>query len=368
MKSNMMIVLGLIAVAAGCTTSAQQSSLVSPATSAIKPVIITEPVKFDSDDPAIWIDPSDSTHIIILGTDKNEQGALYAFNLQGKIIPGGIVEGLKRPNNVDIGYGLVIGGKPVDIAVVTERMTHKLRIFSLPELKPLDHGGIEVFQGETQPEYRDLMGIAIYKSFVTNELYAIVGRKSGPLDGSYLWQYILKDDGQGGIKAECVRKFGKYSGNKEIEAIAVDEELGYVYYADEGVGIRKYFADPAKGNDELALFGQKDFTQDHEGISIYKSSLTTGYILVSDQQAHRFNVYPREGSAGNPHAHPLMASIPVAAQESDGSEVTSRTLPAPFQSGLFVAMSDDKTFHFYRWQDIAGKNLKIASVQPDREQ
>ena len=29
-----------------------------------------------------------------------------------------------------------------------------------------------------------------------------------------------------------------------LEAIAVDQQLGFVYYSDETVGIRKYAADP----------------------------------------------------------------------------------------------------------------------------
>ncbi|MEI9807457.1 MAG: hypothetical protein WDO16_05985 [Bacteroidota bacterium] len=32
---------------------------------------------------------------------------------------------------------------------MTERLTHKLRIFSLPGMTPVDNGGIEVFTGET---------------------------------------------------------------------------------------------------------------------------------------------------------------------------------------------------------------------------
>ena len=30
-----------------------------------------------------------------------------------------------------------------------------------------------------------------------------------------------------------------------------------------------------------------------------------------------------------------------------------------FKHGLFVVMSDDKTFHYYRWEDIAGEELDI---------
>jgi 3-phytase len=61
-----------------------------------------------------------------------------------------------------------------------------------------------------------------------------------------------------------VRKFGKYSGLKEIESIAVDDEMGYIYYSDEQFGVHKYYADPAKGNEELSVFGQGDFTSDVE--------------------------------------------------------------------------------------------------------
>jgi hypothetical protein len=31
-----------------------------------------------------------------------------------------------------------------------------------------------------------------------------------------------------------------------------------------------------------------------------------------------------------------------------------------FPSGIFVAMSDNRTFHFYSWEDIAGEALVKA--------
>lgn len=344
--------------AAGDTALAVAASL--PAAPAIKPVIVTEPVVYDTDDPAIWINPTDPSKSMLIGTDKDAQGGLYAYDLTGKILKDKTVSGLKRPNNVDIAYGMKLQGKSVDIAVVTERITHKLRIFSLPDLKPVDRGGIEVFETEMAEGTRDLMGIALYKQPETGKMYAIAGRKTGPTEGSYLWQYELQDDGHGFVKGTCVRKFGKYSGQKEIESIAVDSELGYVYYSDEGSGVRKYYADPARGNAELAWFARTGFSQDHEGISIYKINDGTGYILVSDQQANRFHIFTREGTPGNPHDHKLVKIVNVSTQESDGSDVTNVALNDQFKAGLFVAMSTDKTFQFYRWEDIAGKDLVIA--------
>jgi len=327
------------------------------ATDTIKPIFVTDAVRYDSDDPAIWINKADPSKSLVIATDKDADGALFVYDLAGKIVKDKVVPNLKRPNNVDVAYGLILNGKPIDIAVTTERMTHKLRIFSLPDMKPIDQGGLDMFAGETTPDFRDLMGIALYTSS-KGQIYAIVGRKNGPKDG-YLWQYLLEDNGSGAIKATFVRKFGSFSGKKEIEAIAVDNELGYIYYSDEQVGVKQYYADPAKGNEQLALFATEGFKEDHEGISIYKLTDSTGYILVSDQGANRFQIFSREGTKTNPFEHKYLKTVPVMATQSDGSEVVSVKLNDTFKHGLFVAMSDDKTFHYYRWEDIAGTDLKM---------
>ena len=323
---------------------------------ALVPVVISSPVAHDTDDPAFWINAKDPGRSLIVGTDKDEDGALYVFDLDGKIVKR--VGGLKRPNNVDIEYGLPLGGKAVDIAVTTERLGDSIRVFSLPEMEPIDGGPIPVFQGET---LNGPMGVALYKRPSDGAIFAIVGRKSGPKDG-YLWQYRLADDGAGKVKATKVRAFGEWSGTTEIEAIAVDDELGYVYYSDEGRGILKYAADPDAPNASarLAVFGQGQFTQDREGISIYKVNDGTGYILVSDQQANLFHIFPREGSNGNPHQHPLLKVIKTSTVESDGSEVTSLALGPKFPGGLFVAMSQGGVFHYYSWPQIAGGELVVA--------
>lgn len=322
-------------------------------TGQVAPVVVTERVAHDSDDPAIWIDPADSSHVLIVGTDKGGPaggGGLYTFDLQGKIV--GSVPELDRPNNVDVGY---LG--TTSVAVCTERGRHQLRVFRLPDLSPVDNGGIPVFEGESE---RDAMGIALYTEPTTKTCYAIVGRKDGPVVG-YLWQYKLTRDSSGIVTAAFVRKFGDFSGRKEIESIAVDNELGYVYYSDEGVGVHKYYAHPDSGNRELALFATEGFAQDHEGISIYKHTDGTGFILVSNQQDDSFHVFPREGKLAErdsihgdlyyPHVHELLKVIAVSTVESDGSDVTSRALPG-FPKGLFVAMTEGGTFQYYRWEDF----------------
>lgn len=329
----------------------------------IRPRVVTEPVKHDSDDPAIWVHPTDPSKSLIIGTDKNTDGSLYVFDLEGKIVQR--VPGLKRPNNVDIAYGFQLGGKPVDIAVVTEREQQRLRVFALPDMKELDAGDLVVFDGDPK---RSPMGIALYRRPRDGALFAIVSGKSGPKDG-YLAQYRLEDDGQGRVKMSFVRYFGHYSGKQEIESVAVDNELGYIYYSDEMAGVHKYAADPdaPDADKELAFFATDGFKSDHEGISIYKLTDTTGYILVSDQQADQFWIFKREGEPGDPHKHIPVKIVKAATLESDGSDVTSVTLSSKFPGGLFVAMSDDKTFQYYAWEDIAGKDLKSVPASTEKK-
>mgnify|MGYP001053211888 CR=1 FL=1 len=338
--------------------SKRESTVATADSLRVTPIVITQKVPYDTDDPAIWINPKDSTQVLIIGTDKGGDtgdGGLYVFNLQGIKVDS--VRPLMRPNNVDVAYGLVLGSDTVDIAVCTERNRNSIRIFTMPDLRPIDNGGIPVFESEPD-SLRDPMGIALYTNPADKKIYAIVGRKTGPQDGTYLWQYLLEHDGQGNVRGTLKRKFGYYSGKKEIESIAVDNELGYVYHSDEQHGIHKSYAHPDSSNVELALFGTTGFTEDIEGISIYKLDATAGYILVSDQQADKFRVFPREGANGA-HDHPEITAVHVSTEESDGSDVTSRALPG-FPNGLFVAMSDNGTFQYYRWEDIAGKELKSA--------
>lgn len=319
------------------------------------PLVVTEPVSKDSDDPAIWLHPGKPEESLILGTDKTKNGSLYVFNLKGQVVGKSIP--LARPNNVDVVQTVRFGRQTLDLAVTTERGECRLRFFTLPDMKCVDRGDLLVFDGDRS---RGPMGVAFYKRPRDGALFVIVGGKSGPSEG-YLWQYRVGLRKDGTLEMRKVREFGRFSGRKEIEAIAVDSELGYVYYSDEQYGIHKYLADPdaRDAGRELALFGASGFASDIEGISVCKTGPGRGYLLVSNQQADTFRIFPREGTLSSPHHHPFLASVRVSTRESDGSEVTTAALPG-FPGGLFVAMSTDRTFQFYSVESL----LRAAGLQP----
>lgn len=76
----------------GCATkqpkevAVQQDSIAT-----VKPVIVSDRVRYDSDDPAIWINADDPARSLIIGTDKGGDtgdGGLFVFDLDGKLVAG----------------------------------------------------------------------------------------------------------------------------------------------------------------------------------------------------------------------------------------------------------------------------------------
>jgi 3-phytase len=326
----------------------------------LTPLRQTAPVPDDADDPAVWINRRDASRSLIVGTNKAAApgGGLYVFDLEGRIRY--TVTGLDRPNNVDVEYGLATTAGAVDVVVTTERLQHRLRVFHIGEegLVPLDGGrGVPVLQGEPG-DRGEPMGIALYRRPRDGAVFAIVAPKNGGAT-NYLWQYRLAVEPSSGlVHGSLVRRFGNYSGTAEIEAVTVDDALGYVYYSDEVFGIRKWHADPdhPDAGRELAVFGREGFKQQREGLAIVPMNGHDGFIVVSDQieGATELRVYRRGGRDGGGHDHePVVAAIRTSADSTDGLEVAASDLGGEFAGGLLVMMnSRDRNFHLYRWADV----------------
>jgi 3-phytase len=243
-------------------------------------------------------------------------------------------------------------------------MQRRLRVFRSPgdggPLIDLAPSGLPVLDGQ-DGEAGEPMGIALYRRPHDGAVFAIVSPKTGGVT-DYLWQYRLESDGRH-VTAKLARRFGTFSGigpapgeAGEIEAVVVDDLLGYVYYSDERFGIRKWRADPdADDADvELAAFGTDGYLGDREGLAIYTRPDGTGYLVSSDQVegGSRLHVYRREGDEGRPHHHPTLAIIQTSSDETDGLDVTARPLPG-FPGGALVMMnSGSRNFQIYRWEDV----------------
>jgi 3-phytase len=347
--------------AAQSAVATPPATTAAPAATAVKALRATEPLPQDVDDPAVWINRTDPSKSLVLGTMKvaSPDGALAVYGLDGKVRQ--LLKGPNRPNNVDVEYGLDIDASPTDIAVVTERLGRRLRAYAIAAdgsgLRDISSGQMPILAGAAGDEGAP-MGVGLYRRPKDGAVFAIVSPKTGPKN-DYLWQYRLADDGTGRIKATFVRRFGTFSGLGEIEAVAVDDELGFVYYADEGAGIHKWHADPdAAGADkELALFATTGYQQDREGLGIYALGDGKGYIVSVDQLQGEsiFHIYRREGESGKPHDHSAeLFRFQGGADGTDGLDVTSGALGPEFPDGMVIAMnSASRNFLMFPWRDIA---------------
>jgi 3-phytase len=325
----------------------------------LTPVTTTASVPDDADDPAVWINSADPANSLILGTNKvaAPSGALYVFGLDGGVRQ--VFAPLDRPNNVDVEYGLQTESGPIDIAVVTERLRSRLRVFRVEAsgITSIDAGGVPVLDGESG-EAAMPMGISLYRRPGDGAIFAIVAPKTGGTT-RYLWQYRLTmDAATQSVRGTLVRRFGSYSGSGEIEAVAVDDEPGYVYYSDEEFALHKWRADPdaPDADVELAAFGRDGFKQQREGLAILARPDGTGFIVCSDQIAGgtELRVFRREGQPGRPHDHdPAVAVIRTMADSTDGLEVIAAPLGPRFPHGLLVMMnSAGRNFQMYDWRAV----------------
>lgn len=337
----------------------QAAAQTIPATINVAPKVSTGAVKGDADDPAIWIHPATPTKSVVIGTDKDDNGGLYVWDLEGKQLQ---YVALGRPNNVDVRYGMTVGGQPIDIAVTNSRSNPKqIKVYKISSLDGT-LTDITTSNGILTPELGDPYGVCLYQRPSDGAMFVIESTQSGAK--SNLHQYRLEDDGQGKVKGTYVRTFGNNMIRRYVEGLVADDELGYVYASDETYAIRKFYADPARGNDDqIAAFGFADgISGDREGLAIYKCPNGMGYLLASNQSGTDVKVYRREGDDGDPHKHNLLTTIKTnGSSQTDGLDVTNRPSSDKFPRGFLITHnSPGDNYKLYSWEDIAQNYLRIC--------
>ena len=324
----------------------------------VRPLVSTQSVPSDADDPAIWVHPTSPGKSLVLGTDKiDKTGGLYVFDLNGKIVQK--FTGMDRPNNVDVEPGFRLNGKLVDLAVVTERKQKRLRIFSIDR----ESGRLTDITGETRVfaestgAESEPMGITLYKRASDQSVFAVVAPKTGPTVG-YLGQYLLIANG-GKVDLQFVRRFGEFSGlnaegEGEIEALAVDDARGVIAYSDELFGIRWARVDPFSVDSSGFSFGRDGYLGDREGLAF----VSNGFFLSTDQveNGSRVYVYPRSLHAGVKPIH----RVDTPSDSTDGLDATATPLGAKFPRGMVVMMdSKNRRFQMYRLEQFLPSQSRL---------
>ena len=160
---------------------ATSSPAAAPAATATLPNVkahrATDTLPNDPDDPAVWVNRADPSKSLVLGTVKvaAPNGGLAVFGLDGKLKQ--LITGPDRPNNVDVEYGLDLDATPTDIAVLTERLGRRLRVYTISRdgnLRDMSSAKMPILAGAAD-DHGAPMGIGLYKRPKDGAIFAIVG-------------------------------------------------------------------------------------------------------------------------------------------------------------------------------------------------
>jgi 3-phytase len=382
------------------------------------------------DDPAIWVHP-DSWKSIVIVTAK--EGGLRVYDLDGGELqsilasPAPRADGVDgRYNNVDIAYGLTVGGKKIDVAVVSDRYNDQLRFWAidpagadaatpLTEITAPEQPFLFSPDRETVDEEHTAYGVAVWQRrrgpasvVVTQEggtalatvKLATRGDSVGYTDIEHLDMpstFALPD---GTSWTPCEEP----GVGPQFEGSAVDQRSATLYSTQEDVGLWRIPLPFGSGTpvliDTVSEFGQQavfdeqseecvpvegsegiggpNLVADAEGVDIYYGPGATGYVLVSSQGDDRFAVYTTEGRNRSRGTFKILGVGVDDINGSDGLAVTNRRV-GRYVEGLLVSHDEPETgddvdlerdptnFSYVDWADIAGALHLTVSTKPGND-
>lgn len=350
------------------------------------------------DDPAIWVHPKHSQRSIVIVTAK--EGGLRVYDLNSRELqllvaePAPRADGVDgRFNNVDIAYGIRLGKKTVDVAVVSDRYNDQLRFFvidpdgsrahtPLREITAPEQDFLFSPDRETVDEEQTAYGVAVWQPN-THDAYAVVTQEGNTTiatvkltprrDGTIAYTDIehLEMPGtfplpDGSTWVPCEEP----GVGPQLEGVAVDQRSDVLYATQEDVGLWRIPLPLGSGRpkliDKVADFGIHDvydeeteecvpvdpeqrglggpnLVADAEGVDVYYGRGSVGYVIVSSQGDDRFAVYSTTGHnrvLGTFKVRGVRGADDI--NGSDGLAVTNRVV-GDYREGLLVTHDEPET-------------------------
>jgi 3-phytase len=434
MRRSIVITLGLLlpltfTVPAGALGRPGQADPVVVTTDNETPVLYDddEGGNASGDDPAIWVHPTDSSKSIVIVTAK--EGGLRVYDLDSDEVvaipatPAPRADGVDgRYNNVDIAYGLDLGGELVDVAVVSDRYNDQLRFWvidpagaaaavPLTEVTAPEQEFLFNPDREAVDEEQTAYGVAVYQpasgpgyAVVTQEGTTTIATVELVVDGATIGyrdvthfdmpgEFVLPD---GTTWVPCEEP----GVLPQLEGLAVDQRTGALYAAQEDVGLWRVQlplgAVAPQLIDRVADFGIHDrydeeseecvpvdegdpgfggpnLVADAEGVDVYHGPGRTGYVIVSSQGDDRFAVYATQGRNRSLGTFVVRGDGVDDVNGSDGLAVTNRPVGS-YRHGLLVVHDEPETgpgvdedrdptsFSYVDWADVARPLNLIVST------
>ena len=282
------------------------------------------------DDPAIWVSPSAAEESLILATDKRT--GLYVYSMTGEVVQHLAVG---RLNNVDVRG---------NVAVASLRDNNSLQFFDISQA-----GEVSVAQ-QVSTDLDEIYGLCMGYQERTDRLSVYVNGKSGRI-----LQFWVKG-------ADSVEQVREMSVPSQPEGCVVDDKTQRLFVGEEDVGI--WLFDAAVNSTEQGKLIIKaadvpEIVPDIEGLALaqYDDEML---LFVSSQGSDSYVVFDAEAPYALRHHFRIRTNVELGidgASETDGLEVTTRSLGKGFERGAFVVQDGRNRM------PEAGQNLKLVPLQ-----
>lgn len=300
-----------------------------------------------ADDPAIWINANNPAESLVIGTDKKR--GLNTYRLDGRLrqsLPVG------RMNNVDLRDGFELEGRLVTIVAASDRDRNSIALFAISPDRP---DLTDVADGLLATGLTEIYGLCMYFDQRQGRFFVIVNDK----DGRFQQHELLPSADGKRVGTRIVREFRLTS---QPEGCVADDELGWLYVGQEDFGFYRLAAAPDAAADLVVVdsVGKGSLVADVEGLAIYRASGGEGYLVVSSQGDNAYALYRRAPPNEYVGRFRIVDGAAVdGVSETDGLEVTSIRLPAPYAEGLLVVQDGDNTlprapqnFKLVPWSEV----------------
>lgn len=302
-----------------------------------------------ADDPAIWIHPTDRSKSLVYGSNK--QGGLAVYNLKGEEVA---YYPLGKVNNVDILYNFPLGDSTVTLLGCSNRTHQSIDIFSVdPNTGKLN----DITNGNTlavdTTRIDDIYGFCFAQDDHASTYYAIINGKNG------LMQQFEIVPSTTGVEIKLSREV---QFDSQTEGMVADNELGYLYVGEENKGVWKLSITPNDTPRKHLLTDSNasnpKIVYDIEGLTLYKTTDTTGYLIASSQGNFSYAVFERTGNNPYINSFKILNSETIdGVEETDGLDAISDSLSPAFPKGLLVFQDGFN----YEGDSLRAQNFKYVS-------
>ena len=294
------------------------------------PPVITEGDA--ADDPAIWVNKNNPSNSIIFGTDK--KSGIYSYNLQGQELS---YTNLGRINNVDtrsMNLGDDENVSDFTFLFGSNRTLGSVDLWVFEDNKTRQKLKNNLWEVPSKPSFRGKSNIIVYGICAGIDpkygLVAFLTEDTGPR--VEVWN--LTDNGLDLITT--------FNNGGESEGCVYDDFNRTLFISEEEVrGVLKaYRLDDSFDFSEPYIVDSREgqIGGDPEGVSLYKTSNNSGYLILSSQGDSKFNLYDRN------YPYDYITSFRIGSSKSidnvtdtDGIETINFKLSDEYPEGIMIA-------------------------------